>query len=63
MHRGKRIIAILDPPRAGFNKDVLVTLRRTRGLDNIIYVACNAKAIQDNLLQLTLPVTMRRKAP
>jgi tRNA (uracil-5-)-methyltransferase len=63
MHRGKKIIAILDPPRAGFNKDVLVTLRRTRGLDNIIYVACNAKAIQENLLQLTLPVTTKRKAP
>ncbi len=62
-NRGKRIVAILDPPRAGFNKEVLVTLRRTRGIDNIIYVACNAKAIQDNLLQLTLPVTARRKAP
>ncbi len=62
-NRGKRIVAILDPPRAGFNKEVLVTLRRTRGIDNIIYVACNAKAIQENLLQLTLPVTARRKAP
>ena len=41
----------------------MVALRRTRGLDNIIYVACNAGAIQDNLLQLTLPVTSKRKAP
>ena len=56
-------MAILDPPRAGFNKEVMVALRRCRGLDNIIYVACNARAIQDNLLQLTLPVTVRRKAP
>lgn len=56
-------MAILDPPRAGFNKDVLIALRRTRGLDNIIYVACNAGAIQDNLLQLTLPMTDKRKAP
>lgn len=61
--RGNRIVAILDPPRAGFNKDVMVALRRCRGLDNLIYVACNAGAIQDNLLQLTLPMTDKRRAP
>ena len=63
MNKGRRIVAILDPPRAGFHKDVMIALRRCRGLDNIIYVACNAGAIQDNLLHLTLPVTSRRKAP
>ncbi len=62
-HRGKRIVAILDPPRPGFSKDVMLALRRCRGLDNLIYVACNAGAIQDNLLQLTLPTTVKRKAP
>jgi len=53
----------LDPPRAGFNKEVIQALRRCRGLDNLIYVACNAGAIQDNLLQLCLPPTERRRAP
>ena len=62
-YRGNRIVAILDPPRAGFNKEVMVALRRCRGLDNLIYVACNAGAIQDNLLQLTLPMTEKRRAP
>ncbi len=56
-------MAILDPPRAGFNKDVMIALRRCRGLNNIIYVACNAGAIQDNLLQLCLPMTEKRRAP
>ena len=56
-------MCILDPPRAGFNKEVMIALRRCRGLDNIIYVACNAGAIQDNLLQLTLPATDKRRAP
>ena len=55
--RGNKIVAVLYPPRAGFNKEVLLALRRCRGLDNIIYVACNAGAIQDNILQLTLPMT------
>ena len=27
-----------------FNKEVMVALRRCRGLDNIIYVACNVKS-------------------
>lgn len=53
----------MDPPRPGFSKDVMLALRRCRGLDNLIYVACNAGAIQDNLLQLTLPTTIKRKAP
>lgn len=53
----------MDPPRPGFSKEVMQALRRCRGLDNLIYVACNAGAIQDNLLQLTLPTTARRKAP
>lgn len=62
-YRGNRIVAILDPPRAGFNKEVMLALRRCRGLDHLIYVACNAGAVQDNLLQLTLPVTEKRRAP
>jgi tRNA (uracil-5-)-methyltransferase len=62
-YRGQRIIGILDPPRAGVNKDVITALRRCRGLDHIIYVACSPSSIQDNLLQLTLPVTNKRKAP
>jgi hypothetical protein len=41
----------------------MLALRRCRGLDSLIYVACNAGAIQDNLLQLTLPTTVKRKAP
>lgn len=61
--RGQRIVGILDPPRAGVTKDVMVALRRCRGLDQIIYVSCSPPSIQDNLLQLTLPVTNKRKAP
>ena len=60
---GSKIIGILDPPRAGVHKDVITALRRCRGLDNIIYVACNPSSVQDNLLQLTLPVNNKRKAP
>ena len=43
-------MAIIDPPRAGFNKRVMKALRKCWGLDSIIYIACNAGAIQDNLL-------------
>jgi tRNA/tmRNA/rRNA uracil-C5-methylase (TrmA/RlmC/RlmD family) len=56
-------VGILDPPRAGVGKDVITALRRCRGLDQIIYVACSPSSVQDNLLGLTLPTTNKRKAP
>ena len=40
----------------------MITLRRCEGLNNLIYVACNAGAIQDNLLQLILHMAEKRRA-
>ena len=62
-YKGMRIVGILDPPRAGMGKDVITAMRRCKGLDHIIYVACSPASIQDNLLGLTLPATNKRKAP
>lgn len=62
-NQGLRIVGILDPPRAGMGKDVITALRRCRGLDHIIYVACSPASVQDNILGLTLPTTSKRKAP
>ena len=62
-NKGLRIVAVLDPPRAGMGKDVITALRRCRGLDHVIYVACSPSSVQDNILGLTLPTTTKRKAP
>ena len=39
----------------------MITLRRCEGLNNLIYVACNAGAIQENLLQLILRMAEKRR--
>jgi len=58
-----KIVGVVDPPRAGLHKDVVTALRTCKGLDNLIYVACNPEGVVGNLLDLCLPATKRRKAP
>ena len=50
-----KIIGIVDPPRAGLHKDVIKALRTCKGLDHLIFVACNPSAVIDNLNDLCLP--------
>ena len=61
--KGKQVIAIVDPPRSGLHIKVLHALRRTIGLDKVIYVSWNANSLAENLYHLSMPVTHRRKAP
>lgn len=61
--QGKRIIAIVDPPRSGLHSTVLRALRTTIGLDRIVYVSCNANSLADNLHTLCMPESKKRRAP
>lgn len=59
-----KIIGVVDPPRAGLHKDVIKALRTCKGLDTLIYVSCNPEGSAiDNIMNLCLPETKRRKAP
>ena len=58
-----RIIGIVDPPRAGLHRSVTKALRTCKGLDHLVYVACNPPAVVDNLNDLCLPENKKRKAP
>jgi len=58
-----KIVAVVDPPRAGLHKDVIIALRRCKGLDHLVYVSCNPELVQNNLLELCLPESKKRKAP
>lgn len=60
---GQLIVGIVDPPRAGLHKTILTTLRTTKGLDRLIYVSCNPESMCNDLLQLCLPVTHKRRGP
>jgi len=58
-----KIVAVVDPPRAGLHKDVVTALRRCKGLDHLVYVSCNPEMVVGNLLDLCLPESKKRKAP
>ena len=49
------VVAIVDPPRAGLHRQVLVALRRENRLKRLVYVSCNAKTMADNVIELCLP--------
>jgi tRNA (uracil-5-)-methyltransferase len=38
---GKRIVAIVDPPREGLHPKVIQALRQCKELNTLIYISCN----------------------
>lgn len=59
----KKIIGVVDPPRAGLHNSVVKKLRTCKGLDNLVYVSCNPNAMVENLMGLCLPTNKNRKGP
>ncbi|CAG7831212.1 unnamed protein product [Allacma fusca] len=51
----KKIVAIVDPPRAGVQLKVLQTLRRCSKIDTVVYVSCDAEAAKKNFVDLARP--------
>jgi tRNA (uracil-5-)-methyltransferase len=47
----EKIIAIVDPPRAGLHSKVIQTLRRLKNLDKLIYVSCNPELAFGNFIE------------
>jgi tRNA (uracil-5-)-methyltransferase len=50
-YENEKIIAIVDPPRAGLHSKVIQALRRLKNLDTIIYVSCNAELAMQNFIE------------
>lgn len=64
IHEGKRLVGVVDPPRNGLHPSVCGSLRTLKGLNKLVYIACNASAVQDNLLYLCLNENKnKRKGP
>jgi len=55
----KRIIAIVDPPRAGLRRNVIDTLRKCDAIKKLIYVSCSPNQAAENLLSLCRPQSKR----
>ena len=55
---GKRIVAIVDPPRAGLHSNVIRALRTCSAIDCLVYVSCNpTKSFIEDVHKLCLPRT------
>ncbi|XP_043671012.1 tRNA (uracil-5-)-methyltransferase homolog A-like isoform X1 [Vespula pensylvanica] len=50
-----RIVAVVDPPRAGIHQKTLLTLRKTRKLTRLVYISCDPRAAMRNLIDLSRP--------
>ncbi|XP_012536283.2 tRNA (uracil-5-)-methyltransferase homolog A [Monomorium pharaonis] len=49
------ITAIVDPPRAGLHQKALLTLRKAKKLDRLVYISCDPRAAMRNLIDLARP--------
>ncbi|CAF2823089.1 unnamed protein product [Rotaria sp. Silwood2] len=51
----QRLVAILDPPRAGVHRKVIQTLRSAENIKVLGYIACNPQLATHNLIDLNRP--------
>lgn len=48
----KKLVAVVDPPRAGLHSKVILAIRRAEHLKRLIYVSCSARAAMNNFVDL-----------
>jgi tRNA/tmRNA/rRNA uracil-C5-methylase (TrmA/RlmC/RlmD family) len=58
-----RVVGILDPPRAGLHPSVIKTLRTCKGLNELVFMACDVKQSKRNILDFCLPESKKRRGP
>lgn len=65
LYSGKdlRILAIVDPPRAGLHPSVAKTLRTFKGVDELIFVSCDFKQAKQNIIALCIEESKRVRGP
>ncbi|XP_067929923.1 tRNA (uracil-5-)-methyltransferase homolog A-like [Watersipora subatra] len=54
-------VAIVDPPRAGLNREVLAALRKDERLKKVVYVSCDPQNALKNFVELMRPTSKRWK--
>uniref|UniRef100_A0A0K0EI23 tRNA (uracil(54)-C(5))-methyltransferase n=1 Tax=Strongyloides stercoralis TaxID=6248 RepID=A0A0K0EI23_STRER len=46
------VVGVLDPPRAGINDSVIISIRKLTSMKRLVYVSCDPKAATKNLVDL-----------
>ncbi|ORZ38959.1 S-adenosyl-L-methionine-dependent methyltransferase [Catenaria anguillulae PL171] len=54
---GAEVIAVLDPPRPGVNKAVIKAIRTCPAIRRVVFVSCDIKQVQTNLMDLMREAT------
>jgi len=54
---GERVVAIVDPPRAGLHDRSIAQIRNSEGIQRLVYVSCSPKSVFKNFLDLCRPCT------
>ncbi|XP_055599792.1 tRNA (uracil-5-)-methyltransferase homolog A-like [Uranotaenia lowii] len=57
VQEGEKLVAIVDPPRAGLHVRSITQLRNARGLNRLIYVSCSPKSALKNWFDLVRPAS------
>ncbi|KPM07893.1 tRNA (uracil-5-)-methyltransferase-like protein, partial [Sarcoptes scabiei] len=52
-----KFVAILDPPRSGLPSAIIKKIRNCRRINRLIYIACQAMAAKQNLIDLCRPTS------
>jgi len=61
-NRPIRVIAIVDPPRAGLHMKAIRALRKCIKIEKLIYVSCNPSgSLVDNAIELCRPEVLNQK--
>lgn len=63
MSKGLPLIGVIDPPRAGIHPTVINALRCCKGLNEMVFVACDLNKSKENILKLCMPQSKKVKGP
>ncbi len=61
--KGERVVAIVDPPRAGLHPSVVKALRTFIGVDELLFISCDFNNARKNLMDLCCEESKSCKGP
>lgn len=59
----EKVVAIVDPPRAGLHPSVVKSLRTFIGIDDIIFISCALRQAKENIVNLCCEESKNCKGP
>lgn len=61
--KGMRVVAIVDPPRAGLHPKVIKSIRTFIGVNELVFISCAFKLAKENIINLCCEDSRNCKGP